>query len=116
MSGNILGIGMGLVGGVQNALRSEQAGQKTVATRTTQAYVVMFAACKDAQTAADTRIQGLGATGAMSYALIKALGMHPQLSYSQLLSAVRGILQSEYSQVPEFSSGHPLNMNDIFFL
>jgi hypothetical protein len=108
----VQGIGT-LLGGNSGA---KQAQAHTERTRTTHAEVVMFSGCKDSQTSADTFIGGVGSTGAMSYAFIKALTQQPQQSYLSLLSSVRAILQREYSQKPQLSSGHPMDMNRPFFM
>lgn len=48
------------------------------------------------------------ATGAMSYAFIRALSKNPQQSYQQLLSSIRDELSGKYSQKPQLSCSHPL--------
>ncbi|KAJ9049401.1 Ca(2+)-dependent cysteine protease [Entomophthora muscae] len=59
--------------------------------------------------------QGVGSTGAMSYALITTLNKNPHnLSYLQLLKEVRDILRGKYSQIPQLSSGRPMDMNQSF--
>lgn len=109
-----------VIQGVGSLLTGGGGGQKaqthTERTRTTHAEVVMFSGCKDSQTSADTFVGGVGATGAMSYAFIRALTEQPQQSYLTLLSAVRMILQREYSQKPQLSSGHPMDMNRQFIM
>lgn len=71
--------------------------------------------CDDSQTSADAVEQGVGNTGAMSYALIKALSRNPHnMTYIQLLTEVRGILRGKYTQVPQLSSGRPMDMHSTF--
>ncbi|TPX51081.1 hypothetical protein SeLEV6574_g00511 [Synchytrium endobioticum] len=59
------------------------------ASRGTYADVVMFSGCKDRQTSADTSVSGVGATGAMSYALIRALNTDLNQSYAMLLGTAQ---------------------------
>jgi hypothetical protein len=60
-----------VLSGVNAILNGPKAEQKSQQTRSTMADVVMFSGCKDGQTSADTFVGGVGATGAMSYALIR---------------------------------------------
>jgi hypothetical protein len=97
-------------GGGQNAQKmSEQ-------TKSSVADVVMFSGCKDNQTSADTFIGGVGATGAMSYAFMKALNENPHQTYLSLMQHIRAILQREYSQKPQLSTARPMNMNSYFIM
>ena len=52
--------------------------------------------------------EGGQATGAMSYAFIRALTKNPQQSYAQLLNSIRDELAAKYSQKPQLSCSHPL--------
>jgi hypothetical protein len=86
----------------------------------------MFSGCKDDQTSADASEAGK-ATGAMSYAFtstytytirtllltlcIAALRGNPNQSYQELLNSVRDILRDKYSQRPQMSSSHPIDVN-----
>ena len=88
---------------------------KSVSTRTTDADVIMFSGCKDSQTSADAHIGG-ESTGAMSYALIKALRENQHMDYTQLLSRMRQILTEQYSQVPMMSAGRKLKLESAFTL
>jgi len=82
-------------------------------TRTAPCDAISFSGCKDSQTSADTVEQGQ-ATGAMSYAFIRALSENPQQSYQNLLVSIRRILSTEYSQKPQLSSSHPIDTNLLF--
>ncbi|KAI9478233.1 MAG: caspase domain-containing protein [Benjaminiella poitrasii] len=75
-----------------------------------QADVIMFSGCKDDQTSADANEAGR-ATGAMSYAFTKTLRGNPDQSYQELLNSVRDILRDKYSQRPQLSSSHPIDVN-----
>ncbi|KAG2212989.1 hypothetical protein INT46_011490 [Mucor plumbeus] len=85
---------------------SDQARRKN----TSQADVVMFSGCKDDQTSADASEAGK-ATGAMSYAFTTTLRKNPNQSYQELLNSVRDILRDKYSQRPQMSSSHPIDVN-----
>ena len=52
--------------------------------------------------------EGGEATGAMSWAFIKALKKNPQQSYVQLLNSIRVELAGKYDQKPQLSCSHPL--------
>ena len=75
----------------------------------------MFSGCKDTQTSADAHLEG-SATGAMSFALLKAWNQHPHISYGQLLWVVRDILQGSFHQIPQLSSGRYMDMNAPYIM
>lgn len=113
-SGNIFGAISSVSKGI-NALGSKEKSiqQKEQEKGNQYADVIMFSGCQDAQTSADSFIGGQ-ATGAMSHALIKALRQFPQCSYGQLLLNIRTILQNDYHQKPQMSTGRFLDMNQMF--
>ncbi|KAG2149074.1 metacaspase-1 [Suillus bovinus] len=82
-------------------------------TKTSPADCISWSGCKDSQTSADAEEAGK-ATGAMSYAFIKALTNNPQQSYQQLLNSIRDNLRAKYSQKPQLSSSHPMDTNLLF--
>ena len=80
------------------------------ALNTSDADVYMLSGCRDEQTSADTSVDGVGATGAMSYAFITALTQQPKTNWGSLVDTMRDILLSgpkQYTQVPQLSMGHP---------
>ena len=79
------------------------------------ADVIMFSGSKDNQTSADATENGQ-ATGAMSYAFVKVLTLQPQQSYLSLLQNMRQELISKYSQKPQLSSSHPIDVNLQFIM
>ncbi|OQS07095.1 hypothetical protein THRCLA_00892 [Thraustotheca clavata] len=84
--------------------------------KTTAGDVVLFSGCQDTQTSADAVIDGT-ATGAMSYAFIAAFEEHSMdITYQDLLKALRGFMLSKYSQIPQLSAGRELKMNIKFSL
>lgn len=92
---------------------NSDARKKTIETRTTEADVVSFSGCKDSQTSADASIDGQ-ATGAMTYALIRALKERQQLEYTDLLLTMRQTLDGKYTQIPMLSAGRKLDLTSTF--
>ncbi|KAJ9057971.1 Ca(2+)-dependent cysteine protease [Entomophthora muscae] len=113
--GDMVGALMSLKEGALAFKTGKKAQKVSQETRGTLADVVMFSGCEDCQTSADAVEHGVGNTGAMSFALIKALSGNPYgLSYLQLLDQIRAILRGKYSQIPQLSSGRPMDMNQYF--
>jgi len=80
-------------------------------TKTSPSDVIMFSGCKDDQTSADTFADGQ-ATGAMSHAFVKIMTQTPNQSYLTLLQNLRKLLEEgNYSQKPQLSSSHPIDVN-----
>lgn len=108
--GDLGGVASSIFGLAKTALGGgggEAAYQKTVATRTSPADVVMWSGSKDDQTSADATIASQ-ATGAMSWAFITAMNQNSQQTYVQLLNSIREILETKYTQKPQLSCSHPL--------
>lgn len=75
----------------------------------------MFSGCKDTQTSSDANMSGRGNTGAMSFAMIATLLKNRQQTYLQLLQNMRAELaQSSMSQLPQLSTGRPMDLNTWF--
>ncbi|KAG4093346.1 caspase domain-containing protein [Neocallimastix lanati (nom. inval.)] len=110
-SGNVLGA---ISNVIDLAGNSEKAKKMTEETRSSFADVIMFSGCKDSQTSSDTKINNM-ATGAMSYALIKALSTNRELTYLQLLRESKKHL-SNFKQKPQLSSGRLMDMNQKFIM
>ncbi|KAF8504310.1 caspase domain-containing protein [Russula emetica] len=83
--------------------------------KSSPADVVCFSGCKDSQTSADTVQDGV-AVGAMSYAYLKVLKRNPQISYLDLLRGVREILKKKYSQRPQLSATHEVDISRPFIM
>jgi hypothetical protein len=116
-SGNVLGAisnVIDLAGSEKVKKNSEKAKKMTEETRSSFADVIMFSGCKDSQTSSDTKINNM-ATGAMSYALIKALSTNRELTYLQLLRETKKHL-SNFKQKPQLSSGRLMDMNQKFIM
>jgi hypothetical protein len=117
VTGDLLGAAKQLEDGISQIFTHHSKSDKNKRERGSLADVVMFSGCKDEQTSADTQEQGVGSTGAMSYALIKSLKSEPyDLTYIQLLNSVRQILRGKYQQLPQLSSGRPMDMNHKFMM
>ena len=50
----------------------------------------------------------------MSWAFIKSF--RPGIDYCTLLGEVRNLLQGKYSQIPQMSAGHKLNLQTPFIM
>jgi hypothetical protein len=59
--------------------------------------------------------KGVGATGAMSFALISSLQTNRNQTFLQILASTRYATASRgLSQIPQLSAGHPMDMNTVF--
>ncbi|KAJ1327506.1 metacaspase-1 [Microdochium nivale] len=114
-SGDMAGMAKSLFGFAKTAMNGNSGYEKTKATRTSPADVIMWSGSKDDQTSADATINAQ-ATGAMSHAFILALKQDPEQSYVELLNSIRDILEKDYSQKPQLSSSHPLDTNLLFIM
>ncbi|CAG8461306.1 10169_t:CDS:2 [Ambispora gerdemannii] len=99
----------------KKAMSGNKINEKNKQQKSSQADVLMFSGCKDIQTSADAH-EGGENTGAMSYAFISSLRKNQKVSYQQLLSMIRDILASKYSQKPQLSASHPMDMNLMFMM
>lgn len=113
--GDIGGMVKGLFDTVKSTTVNKHAAQYTRDTRSSGADVIMMSGCKDSQTSADA-VEAGKATGAMSWAFITVLSQWPQMSYRQLLNATRDALAAKYSQKPQMSASHPIDMDLLFVM
>ncbi|CAN6633076.1 metacaspase-1 [Trichomonascus vanleenenianus] len=104
-----------VTGFLRKATSGRSAEEKTRRTKTSPADVIMLSGCKDSQTSADSVNAGT-ATGAMSYSFISVLAQNPQQSYISLLNSMRQVMASRYSQRPQLSSSHPIDVNLRFIM
>lgn len=86
------------------------AAEKTKRTRTAPCDAILISGCKDSQTSADAFEAGQ-ATGAMSYAFIMVMSRNPNQSYLSLLNEMRMAMQGRYTQKPQLSASHPIDVN-----
>lgn len=113
--GDIGGVASNIMSFIKKATNGEEAHQRTMATKTSPADVIMLSGSKDDQTSADATI-AQQATGAMSWAFVTSLKKNPQQSYVQLLNSIRDELATKYTQKPQLSCSHPLNTNLLFVM
>ncbi|TFK99567.1 caspase domain-containing protein [Pterulicium gracile] len=111
--GGVFSSAMGLVKTVAN--RKDGAQEQARRTKTSPADVIQWSGCKDAQTSADTSEAGK-ATGAMSYAFMLAWEKNQKQSYQELLCSIRDILKAKYSQKPQISASHPMDMSLMYIM
>jgi hypothetical protein len=79
------------------------------------ADVIQFSGCRDEQTSADANIGGQS-TGAMSWSFRQAFEKKGfDQTYVQLLGNIRTLLHGKYyTQIPQMSTGHRMDMNASF--
>lgn len=105
-----MGALMGLGKAAKRAMSGNSATQKTRQTKFSAADVISFSGCKDNQTSADAN-QGGTSAGAMSYSFLTVMGQDPNQTYISLLNNVRSVMVGKFSQKPQLSCSHPLDMN-----
>jgi len=116
MKGDLGGVFSSVMGVGKKIMSSNSgASERTKQMNTSPADVIMWSGCKDSQTSADASEAGK-ATGAMSWAFITALTKYPQQTYIQLLNTVRDELKAKYSQKPQLSSSHPMDVNLLYVM
>ncbi|RDA95331.1 hypothetical protein CP533_3424 [Ophiocordyceps camponoti-saundersi (nom. inval.)] len=113
--GDLGGVASSIFSFAKTAYKGDDAHNKTMATRTSPADVIMWSGSRDDQTSADATINAQ-ATGAMSWAFISALKQNPKQSYVELLNSIRDVLATKYSQKPQLSCSHPLDTNLLFVM
>ncbi|KAI8848687.1 caspase domain-containing protein [Chytridium lagenaria] len=73
--------------------------------KVTKGIVIQWSGCRDEQTSADAHIEGK-ASGAMSWAFMKAMNESQSPTYVDVLRRVRELLvEGRYAQVPQLSIG-----------
>ncbi|GAA5829208.1 hypothetical protein JCM11251_004161 [Rhodosporidiobolus azoricus] len=110
LRGDIGGALKSLGGLGKRLMNGDKATAYAKQTRSSNADVISWSGCKDTQTSADTSMQGQ-ATGAMSWSFITALTKYPQQTYLQLLNTIRDELEGKFSQKPQLSCSHELDVN-----
>ncbi|RIB12208.1 caspase domain-containing protein [Gigaspora rosea] len=98
---------------LSSSFEDKRIRRKNLETKSSPADVIMFSGCKDEQTSADASENG-AATGAMSHALITTLKHDSTQTYQSLLNNIRDFLRDRYSQKPQLSASHPMDMNEVF--
>lgn len=84
--------------------------------KTTLGNLVYVSGCRDDQTSAEDFLSGKY-QGALTYAFVENFGNAKSGTYTSLLTNIRSLLQSAgYDQVPQLSSGEPLNTGSALFI
>jgi uncharacterized caspase-like protein len=82
----------------------------------TQGNVIMISGCTDNQTAADA-VFGGKAAGAMTWSLLESLKQKPNFNWRELVKTMRDLLKtSQFTQIPQFSSGNFLDIDKEIFI
>jgi metacaspase-1 len=108
-----MGFAMEGVKAVMAPQGNDEAQKKSRAEKTTEGDIIQFSGCRDDQTSADATIEGRP-TGAMSFALLRCLAENPHQTYTDLLKSMRTVLRGEYTQVPQMSTAHVMDLNVPF--
>lgn len=120
----VMSYAQGNIGGVVSSLSeaftkvtngSQSNRQQEIAKNFSPADVVMLSGSKDEQTSADATENGVS-TGAMSYAFISVMAQQPVQSYISLLNNMRAAMSGKYSQKPQLSASHPIDVNLQFIM
>ncbi|KAK4050585.1 Ca(2+)-dependent cysteine protease [Microbotryomycetes sp. JL221] len=112
--GDMGGLFKAVTGAGKKILNGDKAYEKTKKEKSSNADVISFSGCKDSQTSADAQINN-SASGAMSHAFIASLTKYPQQSYLQLLNTIRDEI-AQYSQKPQLSSSHEMDLGLLFVM
>ena len=88
---------------------NEAARRRTEQNNQNEADVIQFGGCRDDQTSADAHIDG-DFSGALSWAFIKSLSASPHQQYSELLQNMRQLLRGKYTQIPQISTSHKIDL------
>ena len=88
---------------------NEEARRKTELENQSEADVIQFGGCLDDQTSADAKINGQN-SGAMTWAFLTALTQNPNQDYASLLKNMRQLLRGRYTQLPQISTSHRVNL------
>ncbi|KAI8635947.1 peptidase C14, caspase domain-containing protein [Parasitella parasitica] len=114
-SGNKSGALSSLMSLGKSIMSKKSVDERVKQFKSSESDIIMFSGCKDNQTSADAMENG-ASTGAMSYAFTTVLRQNQNLTYLQLLNAIREILKSKYSQRPQLSASHPIDVNLAFII
>ncbi len=104
-----------LLQGSTAAKSNPDALNRAVQIRSSLGDVIVFSGCLDNQTSADATIGG-APTGAMSWALIETFNEKQDLTYAELLKAIRTKLDGKFTQIPQMSSASKLKLDTTKFI
>jgi hypothetical protein len=75
----------------------------------------MISGCSDQQTSADAFINNIS-QGAMTWSFIESVNNNPNLSWRELIKSMRDLLKSNYTQIPQLSTGQIFNIDSKIFI
>ena len=87
-------------------------------TLETEGNVIMISGCSDLQTSVDSKFNGIY-NGAMTWALLDILNnnINEPISWRELIKAMRDLLKNNgFEQLPQLSSGKPLDIDSNVFI
>ncbi|KAH3679624.1 hypothetical protein WICMUC_000856 [Wickerhamomyces mucosus] len=114
-TGNVTGMFSSISSVVSRVSNGNYNRNQAIAKNFSPADVIMISGSKDSQTSADSTSNGLS-TGAMSYSFISVLCSNNVQSYISLLNNMRNVMAGKYSQKPQLSSSHPIDVNLQFIM
>lgn len=78
--------------------------------------VLMISGCTDDQTSADATFEGK-ANGALTWSLLESLKQKPTANWRELVKNMRDLLRtSQFTQIPQFSSGNFVDIDKQIFI
>jgi len=82
----------------------------------TQGNVIMISGCTDNQTSADAVFDNKP-NGAMTWSLLESLKQKPNVKWRELVKTMRDLLKtSQFTQIPQFSSGNFVDIDKEIFI
>ena len=82
----------------------------------TQGNVIMISGCTDNQTSADAVFDNKP-NGAMTWSLLESLKQKPNVNWRELVKNMRDLLKtSQFTQIPQFSSGNFVDIDKKIFI
>ncbi|CAG8599021.1 27463_t:CDS:2, partial [Racocetra persica] len=108
LRGDLNGIKTSIMSFGKKVVSGNKIAEQNRVNKLSHADVIMFSGCKDSQTSADANEAGQN-TGAI-------LRRNQYQTYQQLLNSIREILAGKYSQKPQLSTSHPMDMNLLFMM
>jgi hypothetical protein len=82
----------------------------------TQGNVIMISGCTDNQTSADAVFNNKP-NGAMTWSLLESLKQKPNVNWRELVKNMRELLKtSQFTQIPQFSSGNFVDIDKQIFI
>ena len=92
-----------------NYLCGNDAVQINESSSETKSNVFLISGCFDSQTSSDAFIDNKY-QGALTWSFLKVITEHTNLTWNDLLINMRNLLKPNYSQIPQLSSGKPIDI------